>query len=83
MGIIPLQFKEGESADILGLTGKEQFSIDLSAGMRPFQEVKVTVTGNSNITEFSTILRFDTEPELEYYKHGGILPYVLRTKLLA
>ncbi|KAG2389563.1 hypothetical protein C9374_014123 [Naegleria lovaniensis] len=82
MGIIPLQFKEGESADSLGLTGKEQFTIDLSAGMKPFQEVKVKVTGNDKLSEFTTILRFDTEPELEYYKHGGILPYVLRTKLL-
>ncbi|EFC38225.1 aconitase [Naegleria gruberi] len=82
MGIIPLQFKEGQSADSLGLTGKEQFSIDLSAGMKPFQEVTVSVTGNENVKEFTTILRFDTEPELEYFKHGGILPYVLRTKLL-
>ncbi|KAL9645914.1 hypothetical protein ABK040_001023 [Willaertia magna] len=82
MGIIPLQFKEGDSADSLGLSGKEQFTIEVPSEMKPFMEVKVKVFGNEKINEFNAILRFDTEVEIEYFKHGGILRYVLRTKLL-
>lgn len=75
MGIIPLQFKQGETADTLGLTGKEQFTIDLPSQLKTGQEI--TVKTDSGVT-FTTKLRFDTPIEIEYFHHGGILPYVLR-----
>jgi aconitate hydratase len=79
MGIIPLEFKQGETQDTLGLTGKETFSIDLtSAPLTVGQTITVTA---SNGTTFTVASRLDTEVELEYYKHGGILNYVIR-KLL-
>jgi len=78
-GVIPLQFKTGQSADSLGLTGKEKFSIDIS-GCKPGQDVVVLVEGGK-INEFVTTLRFDTETELTYYKHGGVLNYVIRQQL--
>jgi aconitate hydratase len=78
MGIVPLQFKDGEDADKLGLTGHETFSIDLSGSLQPGQTISIkTSTGK----QFETKLRFDTEVELTYFKNGGILPYVLRNLL--
>ncbi|KAI8557588.1 hypothetical protein RHMOL_Rhmol04G0021800 [Rhododendron molle] len=78
MGIIPLCFKPGQDADALGLTGHERFTIDLPSKVseiRPGQDVVVTTdTGKS----FTCTLRFDTEVELAYFDHGGILPYVIR-----
>jgi aconitase A len=65
-GVIPLQFKEGQDADSLGLTGKEKFSIDIT-GAKPKQDVIVKVEGGK-IPQFATTLRFDTETELEYYR---------------
>eukprot|EP00163_Fabomonas_tropica_P025069 TRINITY_DN431_c0_g1_i2.p1 TRINITY_DN431_c0_g1~~TRINITY_DN431_c0_g1_i2.p1 ORF type:complete len:890 (-),score=353.27 TRINITY_DN431_c0_g1_i2:173-2842(-) len=78
MGIVPLQFKAGESADSLGLTGKEKYSIDLPEQLTPGQDINVTVEGGKT---FTVTLRFDTEVELQYFGHGGILQFVLR-KLL-
>lgn len=78
-GVIPLQFKQGQDADSLGLTGKEKFSIDVN-GCKPGQDVVVKVEGGS-IKEFTTTLRFDTETELTYYKNGGVLNYVIRENL--
>ncbi|XVF70692.1 hypothetical protein PTKIN_Ptkin11bG0182800 [Pterospermum kingtungense] len=78
MGIIPLCFKPGEDADTLGLTGHERYSIDLPnkiSEIRPGQDVTVTTdTGKS----FTCTVRFDTEVELAYFDHGGILPFVIR-----
>jgi len=78
MGIIPLCFKAGEDADTLGLTGHERYTIHLPTNVsdiKPGQDVTVTTdTGKS----FTCTLRFDTEVELAYYDHGGILPYVNR-----
>ncbi|KAH7511690.1 hypothetical protein ACOSP7_030380 [Xanthoceras sorbifolium] len=78
MGIIPLCFKAGEDADTLGLTGQERYTIDLPnkvSEIRPGQDITVTTdTGKS----FTCTVRFDTEVELAYFDHGGILPYVLR-----
>ncbi|OIW04054.1 hypothetical protein TanjilG_24165 [Lupinus angustifolius] len=78
MGIIPLCFKAGEDADSLGLTGHERYTIDLPSKIseiRPGQDVTVTTdTGKS----FTCTARFDTEVELAYFNHGGILPYVIR-----
>ncbi|CAN1339751.1 Aconitate hydratase, cytoplasmic [Linum perenne] len=78
MGIIPLCFKPGEDADTLELTGCERYTIDLPnkiSELKPGQDVTVaTDTGKS----FTCTARFDTEVELAYFDHGGILPYVLR-----
>jgi len=78
-GVIPLQFKNGQDADSLGLTGKERFSLDIR-GAKPQQDVIVRVEGGS-ISEFTATLRFDTETELNYYKNGGVLNYVIRENL--
>ncbi|CAI9772743.1 unnamed protein product [Fraxinus pennsylvanica] len=78
MGIVPLCFKSGEDADTLGLTGHERYTIDLPSNIheiRPGQDVTIqTDTGKS----FTCTVRFDTEVELAYFNHGGILPYVIR-----
>lgn len=77
MGILPLQFKAGESADSLGLTGKEKFSISLNGGnLKVGQDVVVKTDSGKT---FTVKARIDTEPEIEYFKNGGILQYVLRT----
>lgn len=78
-GVIPLEFKDGESADTLGLTGKETFDIDIGNidQVKPNQEVTVKVHGGS-VAEFKVVLRFNTETEVNYYRHGGVLNYVIR-----
>ncbi|KAG4981146.1 hypothetical protein JHK84_034728 [Glycine max] len=78
MGIVPLCFKSGEDADTLGLTGHERYTIDLPSNIseiRPGQDVTVTTTTGKS---FTCTVRFDTEVELAYFNHGGILPYVIR-----
>ena len=76
MGIVPLQFKDGEGADELGLTGHEEFTIKLNGGdLKVAQDIEVTTACGKS---FSATLRLDTEPEIEYFKNGGILHYVLR-----
>ena len=82
MGVLPLQFPEGENADSLGLTGTETFDISgitaLNEGTTP-KTVKVTATGeDGRVTEFDAVVRIDTPGEAEYYRNGGILQYVLR-----
>jgi aconitate hydratase len=76
MGILPLQFADGESAESLGLTGREEFSI---SGVENGEAHEVTVTADGK--EFRARLRLDTPREREYLRHGGILPYVLRRLL--
>ena len=79
MGVLPLEFVDGESAETLGLTGKEQVSIEGVADIQPRQTMDVKITredGTSFIAK--TTLRIDTENELDYYRNGGILHYVLR-----
>jgi aconitate hydratase len=77
MGVLPLQFKPGESIASLGLTGRETFEItgieDMNAGQVP-KEVVVTADGR----EFRATVRIDTPGEAQYYRHGGIMQYVLR-----
>src|ERR1700704_4390870 len=77
MGVLPLQFKDGESAASLGLTGTETFDVvgieKLNAGGIP-SEVTVTADGK----EFSAVVRIDTPGEADYYRNGGIMQYVLR-----
>ncbi|MDP9083695.1 MAG: aconitate hydratase AcnA [Pseudomonadota bacterium] len=78
MGVLPLQYKEGQSTATLGLTGKESFEIaGLNRGAAKFVKV-IATADDGNITEFEARLRIDTPKELDYYQHGGILQYVLR-----
>jgi aconitate hydratase len=82
MGVLPLQFKEGESAATLGLTGKESIDVVIDENVRPRDFVKVIATDETgNKKEFEVLVRFDSEVEIDYYRHGGILPMVLREKL--
>src|SRR5690625_1593238 len=78
MGVLPLQFPEGESADSLGLTGEETFSI---TGVTEFNEGRipstVKVTTETGV-EFDADVRIDTPGEADYYRNGGILQFVLR-----
>jgi aconitate hydratase len=78
MGVLPLQFLEGQNAESLELTGKETFEV---AGLNRGAAKKVRVIARSDdgrSKEFEVRLRIDTPKELEYYQHGGILHYVLR-----
>jgi len=78
MGILPLQFKTGESASSLGLDGHEIFAIS-GLGDGSAKEVTVTATtADGKATSFSVDVRIDTPQEVDYYRHGGILHYVLR-----
>ena len=71
MGILPLQFKDGEGADFHGLDGSESFSIDLQGGdLNVSQDVTVTTSCGKS---FKTTCRLDTDPEVAFYKNGGIL----------
>jgi len=82
MGVLPLQFKKGENADTLGLTGKETFDVHIDENVKPHDWVKVTATDeNGKKTEFEALVRFDSDVEIDYYRHGGILQMVLREKL--
>lgn len=82
MGVLPLQFKKGEGADSLGLTGKETFDINITDAVTPRDTIQVTATDeNGKKTLFDATVRFDSEVEIDYYRHGGILPMVLRNKL--
>ena len=85
MGVLPLVFKDGEGIDELGLTGKETFAIQgIADGLSPRKTLKVTATtDDGKTTEFEVIARLDTPNEVEYYRHGGILQYVLRNMLSA
>ncbi len=80
MGVIPLQFPEGQNAESLGLTGEETFSIsgitELNEGRTP-KTVKVTGPEMGDV-EFDAVVRIDTPGEANYYRNGGIMQYVLR-----
>jgi aconitate hydratase len=80
MGILPLQFKDGESAASLGLTGLETFDIGgIAGGVRPGMLVNVHSRTDSDVEKtFQAVVRIDTPYEIQYYQHGGILQYVLR-----
>jgi aconitate hydratase len=84
MGILPLQFKAGETVESLGLTGEETFSLSglkamLDDKFAGGKEMKVTATAaDGSKKEFVATVRIDTPQEILYYQHGGILQYVLR-----
>ncbi|MFN4215594.1 aconitate hydratase AcnA, partial [Exiguobacterium sp.] len=82
MGVLPLQFMDGESAESLGLSGEEALDIQVDESVRPRDILDVKATHeNGTVTEFKVIARFDSEIEIDYYRHGGILQMVLRDKL--
>ncbi len=80
MGILPLQFQPGESADALGFNGSEVCDISgIGGGLQPAQRVTVRATrADGSARTFQVIVRLDIPIEVEYYRHGGILPYVVR-----
>ena len=79
MGILPLEFKSGQSATHYGLTGEEEIDILALSQLKPGCEVKIIAHGKDGSSqEFAVNCRIDTPNELEYYKNGGILSYVLR-----
>jgi aconitate hydratase len=84
MGVLPLQFPEGQNAESLGLNGEETFSFSgisaLNDGITP-KTVKVTAQGSGAPVEFDAVVRIDTPGEADYYRHGGIMQYVLRSLL--
>lgn len=81
MGILPLEFTKGESAQSLGLTGEESFDIELGEQVKPKEIVIVKAPLKEKTIEFEAKLRFDSKVEIDYYKNGGILPMVLRQKM--
>lgn len=85
MGILPLQYKNGQNAESLGLTGYETFTVTgIEEGLTPHQTIRVkAVSKDGKVTEFETMSRLDSLIEIEYYKNGGILNYVLRQFLKA
>jgi aconitate hydratase len=88
MGVLPLQFPAGESADSLGLDGTESFDVSgitaLNSGVTP-KTVRVIASPTEHsragkaVVEFDAIVRIDTPGEADYFRHGGILQYVLRS----
>jgi aconitate hydratase len=80
MGVLPLQFEEGTSAQTLGLDGSETFAVlGLSEEVKPREKLTLRITkADGAVRDVPVILRIDTPIEVEYYRHGGILPFVLR-----
>jgi aconitate hydratase len=78
MGVLPLQLPSGTSISSLGLTGEETFTI---SGLAEVSEQTTTLTVQAGDISFEALVRIDTPGEAEYYRHGGILPYVLRSLL--
>jgi aconitate hydratase len=78
MGVLPLQFRDGESRESLRLTGEERFSIAGVAALAPRSGLTVRAEGKAGAKPFTVIARVDTPVEVDYYRHGGILRYVLR-----
>jgi aconitate hydratase len=85
MGVLPLQFLGDDSVTTLGITGDETFDLKgLEGNLRPQQEVTLVIhRTNGESREVKVLLRIDTPIEVDYYKHGGILPFVLRQLLAA
>jgi aconitate hydratase len=82
MGVLPLQFAPGDGAETLGINGDETFDIAVPAEIRPQQPMSVVMTRRDGTTrEIPVLCRIDTPIEVDYYRHGGILPFVLRELL--
>jgi aconitate hydratase len=78
MGVLPLQFKDGDSVESLGLNGHETFTV---TGLADAEEIPREVTVKADDTEFTAVVRIDTPKEQRYFQHGGILQFVLRQLL--
>jgi aconitate hydratase len=84
MGVLPLQFRAGDSVETLGIKGDESFDIAVPADIRPQQELTLVIRRKDGTTrEVQVLCRIDTPIEVDYYQHGGILPYVLRDLMKA
>jgi aconitate hydratase len=86
MGVLPLQFKQGDNRESLGITGQEEFDfLNLSDNLKPGQDVEVRLTDPESGTSRAVTVkcRIDSRVEVDYYRHGGILPFVLRKLLKA
>jgi aconitate hydratase len=80
MGVLPLQYLPGQNRESLGLTGRERYAIGgVAAGLAPGKKLPVTaIADDGKVTAFEVVCRIDTPVELDYYRHGGILQFVLR-----
>jgi aconitate hydratase len=84
MGVLPLEFINGQNRESLGLTGRETFNIaGLAAGLKRGQKLTVRAELAGKVTEFETLARVDTPDDVEFIRHGGILPLTLRELLHA
>jgi aconitate hydratase len=84
MGVLPLQFKGNDSVEKLGITGEETFEILGMDKLKPQQDMTLVITAkNGKQRKISLLSRIDTSIEVDYFRHGGILPYVLRELLEA
>jgi aconitate hydratase len=84
MGVLPLQFKGNDSAQSLRLDGTEVYDISIPAGLSPQQDLAVSVTRRDGTKmQFTALCRIDTPIEVDYFQHGGILPFVLRELMAA
>jgi aconitate hydratase len=80
MGVLPLEFQPGENAASLGLTGRETYDVDgIAEGLKPGKKLQVRAKADDGAVKvFTVTARVDTPDDVEYYRHGGLLPYVLR-----
>jgi aconitate hydratase len=79
MGVLPLQFLEGQDWQSLGLTGHETFTIPVMDDIQPKDKLEITATSaDGSVKKFTAVARLDTPVEVEYYRNGGILQTVLR-----
>ena len=83
MGVLPLQFRGSDSWESLGIRGDESFDIQLADEIAPQQEATLVIHRDGVAHKVPLTLRIDTPIEVDYYKHGGILPFVLRQLLAA
>jgi aconitate hydratase len=82
MGVLPLQFPEGTSVASLRLDGTETFTLEGLGHLAPRQEIVLSIRrADGSVTRQPLVVRIDTPIEVDYYRHGGILPYVLRQLL--
>jgi len=82
MGVLPLQFKGSDSWQSLGIKGDELFDVELETHIKPQQDAQLVITSaDGSVKRVPLVLRIDTPIEVDYYKHGGILPFVLRQLL--
>ena len=81
MGVLPLQYPRGETAESLGLSGDETFSVSGVTAMNDGDVPRTVKVSTDGGVEFDAVVRIDTPGEADYYRHGGIMPFVLRSLL--